>query len=141
MESTAGILHCRTKIKGVMDVSSGRFIELQSVPEGPAYAFCGIGNPSAFFANLGKWGFSIAGRAEFPDHHNYKPDEITRLMTKARQAGAKALVTTEKDALNFPVMGKTEIPIFACLIQTEVLEAEAFEEALLERLQTEKVNV
>lgn len=141
INSKPGIFHCSTKLQSVMDISSGKVSALQAILDGPAYAFCGIGNPPAFFADLGQWGFSVAARAEFQDHHVYTPDEITRLVANARKAGAKILLTTEKDALNFPGVGKTEIPIFACVIQTELREAEAFEEALLERLGTLKANV
>ena len=36
----------------------------------------------------------------FGDHHSYRPAELQRLLAQARAAGAEALVTTEKDALN-----------------------------------------
>ena len=140
INSKAGIFNCSTKLQAVMDISRGKIDGPQAVLDGPAYAFCGIGNPPAFFADLGEWGFSVAARAKYPDHHVYLPDEITRLVAHAREAGAKALLTTEKDALNIPPMGKTEIPIFACVIKTEVREADAFAEALIERLGTAKVN-
>lgn len=140
VNSKAGIFHCSTKLQGVMDVSSGKIDARQAVLDGPAYAFCGIGNPSAFFADLGKWGFSLAARAEYPDHHVYKPEEINRLVAHAHKVDAKTLLTTEKDALNFPRMGKTKIPIFACVIQTEVREADAFEQALFERLGSVRIN-
>src|SRR5579859_6625165 len=141
INSKAGIFHCSTKLQGVMDIFNGKISALQAVIDGPVYAFCGIGNPAAFFADLGQWGFSVAARAEFPDHHVYTPDEITRLVANARKAGAKFLLTTEKDALNFPRMDKTEIPIFACVIQAEVREADVFEEALFDRIGIAKVNV
>lgn len=141
INSKAGIFHSSTKLQGVMDISSRKISALQAALEGPAYAFSGIGNPPAFFADLAQWGFSVAARAEFQDHHVYKPDEITRLVANARKAGAKILLTTEKDALNFPRMEKTEIPILACVIQAEVHEADGFEEALFDRLGAVKVNV
>ncbi|MHB8652321.1 MAG: tetraacyldisaccharide 4'-kinase [Terriglobia bacterium] len=141
INSKAGIFHCSTKLQGVMDISNGKLIALQAALDGPVYAFCGIGNRPAFFADLEKWGFSVAARSEYPDHHIYKPDEITRLVANARKAGVKILLTTEKDALNFPRMEKTGIPIFACVIQAEVREADALEEALFDRIGIAKVNV
>src|SRR5579863_3942240 len=141
IDSKAGIFHCSTKLQGVMDISSGKISALQAALEGPAYAFCGVGNPAAFFADLAEWGFSVTARAEYPDHHVYKPDEINRLVANARKAGAKALLTTEKDVLNFPQMKKNGIPVFACVIQAEIREADAFDEALVAHLVTAKVNV
>ncbi len=136
----AAVFHCTTKLQGILDLSSGTVGPLESVFGEPAYAFCGIGNPSAFFADLGKWGFSVVGRNSYPDHHVYQAEEITRLVARARKSGAKALLTTEKDALNLPHWGKTEIPIWACVIQTEVREPAAFEEALFKRLGTVRVS-
>jgi tetraacyldisaccharide 4'-kinase len=42
----------------------------------------------------------LAFRWAFGDHHSYRPAELQRLTEQAVAAGAEALVTTEKDALN-----------------------------------------
>lgn len=60
------------------------------------YAFAGIGRPSKFFSMLERNGAKLVARESFPDHHDYKPEEIDRLVTAAHAAGA-SLVTTEKD--------------------------------------------
>ena len=44
----------------------------------------------------------VVFRWTFEDHHAYKPVELRRLAEQARQNGAKILVTTEKDLINFP---------------------------------------
>lgn len=137
----AGVFRCVTKLRGLVNISSGTSESADSAQAHPAYAFCGLGNPSAFFADLKKWGFSVRDQNSFPDHHVYRHSELTRLYEQARKAGAKVLLTTEKDALNLPSPCETEIPVLACVIQTEILEADAFEEALFERLGTRKVNV
>lgn len=59
-------------------------------------AFCGIGRPTRFFESLEKKGFSLAARIAFPDHHRYRPAEISALRAKAKKEGA-ALIATEKD--------------------------------------------
>ena len=35
------------------------------------FAFCGIGNPAAFFDDLKHWGFAVMGSRSFADHHRY----------------------------------------------------------------------
>ncbi len=71
---------------------------------GPVFAFAGIGNPKAFFDDLGRagsrTGMEVAGTLAFPDHHRYSAADLERIRQRARRAGAKALVTTEKDSLN-----------------------------------------
>ena len=73
---------------------------------GPVFAFAGIGNPKAFFDDLGRagqrGGWEVVGTLAFPDHHRYTPNDLERVTEKARKAAAAYLVTTEKDSMNLP---------------------------------------
>ena len=60
------------------------------------FAFCGIGNPQAFFAQA-QQRFSLAGYAGLPDHHAYSAYSVNALRSEARRHHADALLTTEKD--------------------------------------------
>jgi len=62
------------------------------------WAFCGVGNPEAFYATLETLGARLVGRSSFNDHHAYDDRDIARLIDSARAAGA-ALITTAKDAV------------------------------------------
>jgi len=64
-------------------------------------AFAGIGRPEKFFATLEDLGCRIITKRGFPDHHDFTPDEIMRLVESARAAGA-TLVTTAKDYARLP---------------------------------------
>ncbi len=59
-------------------------------------AFAGIGRPAKFFETLESIGCTVVTRCNFPDHHRYRPGEITRLRAEAHAANAR-LVTTAKD--------------------------------------------
>src|SRR5712692_1671417 len=56
----------------------GEFTPLSAkeIGAGPFFAFCGLGNPDAFFRDLETWGLAICGQAIFPDHHRYTPRDI-----------------------------------------------------------------
>ncbi len=69
----------------------------------PVVAFCGLGNPDAFWNTLGELGYAPAFRWTFGDHHRYTPRELRRLAFQARAHGAGSLLTTEKDAMNLPM--------------------------------------
>ena len=59
---------------------------------GPYFAFCGIGNPDAFFADLQRWGLHLVGRRAFRDHHRYSFSEIEALQLGGRgPSGGKPL--------------------------------------------------
>lgn len=124
------VFHCETKLAGWFSVGGDQ----GASPEGrPVYAFCGIGNPGAFFHDLAGWGLVLTGRQVFRDHHVYRDSEIARLATAAQDAKA-TLVTTMKDVMNLPADWRHTLPAFAPLIEASILEASAFEKALFEAL-------
>jgi tetraacyldisaccharide 4'-kinase len=64
------------------------------------FAFCGVGNPGAFVADLRAWNFELLGWKFFRDHHRYSPQDITAIETEAHNAGASSVICTEKDIFN-----------------------------------------
>ena len=58
--------------------------------------FCGIGNPQEFRNTLKKYKFKISQKFEFPDHHNFKNEEIDEIKRIATEKKLE-IVTTEKD--------------------------------------------
>jgi tetraacyldisaccharide 4'-kinase len=73
-----------------------RVMEIPAV-NGPVAAFCGIARPEQFFAGLEAAGLEIATRFAFPDHYPYTRHALDELLANAQAAGAKTLITTEKD--------------------------------------------
>ncbi len=67
--------------------------------EGPAFAWCGLGHPEAFYADLLLAGHAWVGSHSLPDHHGPSPADLRRLQVLARAEGAAWLVCTEKDAV------------------------------------------
>ena len=120
-----------TKPDGLTDIVSGKVYPLDAFQREPVYAFCGVGNPQAFFADVEAWGFRLAGQRSFSDHHVYSNRDHFALRRAATMTGAKALVTTEKDAMNLPSSVEWAVPVLAFRIKIELLEAGAFEETLL----------
>ncbi len=125
------IFRSRTKLLGWTDALSGEAISTEEFRSQKVAAFCGIGNPRAFFADLRRWGFRLVAEDAFPDHHVYTGEEIQQLVARARQNGAAALLTTQKDAVKFSGDWTPQLPILACEIEAQILEAEDFERTLL----------
>ncbi len=97
---------------------------------GPFMAFCGIGNPPAFFLDLQNWQIPVAGAKAFPDHHRYTVGEAETLVQAARSAGARGFVTTEKDAQNLGDARFGEVPVFVAMIDLEISQEAVFWEAI-----------
>jgi tetraacyldisaccharide 4'-kinase len=104
---------------------------LSEINPGPFFAFCGIGNPDSFFADLARWHVNVTGSKAVADHHRYSRRELLDLQCSAKTAGAMGLVTTEKDAENLPA-GSTDLPVWVAVIDF-VFTAESELVAAIER--------
>jgi len=100
------------------------------LPPQPVFAFCGIGNPDAFFRDADRWRNVVAGRAVYRDHHLYSASDIRRLEDSAKKAGARAFLTTEKDAQNLGDLRFSSLPIYYCEIEMRIADTSAFQAAL-----------
>ncbi len=92
-------------------------------------AFCGLGNPDSFWKSLRELGIQPLDKLSFGDHHQYSPRELTALARYAECVGATALVTTEKDVVNFPVGSEaifTEMPVLWLRVGVEVEKEDEF---------------
>ncbi|MDQ1589537.1 MAG: tetraacyldisaccharide 4-kinase [Pyrinomonadaceae bacterium] len=71
---------------------------LAGVPQ-PLAAFCAIGNPQAFFAHARREGLALCYTRAFKDHHTYTQRDVDECSREAARHGARALLTTAKDAV------------------------------------------
>jgi len=129
------VLHCSTTLAGLAEAGSGRLEPQENLRSKKVAAFCGIGNPAAFFADLRLWGFEVAAESVFRDHHLYSRQDLKRLSALAQLAGADAFLTTEKDLMNLPPGWNAPLPLSACCIRMEIEEKMEFEPALLAALE------
>jgi len=94
-------------------------------------AFCGIGNPNAFFADAQLWGLHLAATLHFPDHHRYTQRDAARIEAAARDAGADALLCTEKDIFNLGEVRWREFDLSYCRISLRPEREEELWRAIL----------
>lgn len=129
----ARVFHSRTKLVGLSNLAGGEAVPIERFSGKEIAAFCGLGNPHAFFADLRRWGFRVASETAFPDHHRYTMKALNRLAEAARRDGAAALLTTQKDAVKIPAEWLPQVPVLACAI--EIVPAGDFESVLMSFLQ------
>jgi tetraacyldisaccharide 4'-kinase len=78
----------------------GESAPLELLRDGPAAAFCGIGNPEAFRRSLLDLGARLLDFRAYPDHHGYGRADVEQLHRWASGLPAGALiVTTQKDVV------------------------------------------
>ena len=136
----ASIFRCATGLRAMIAAGSTCAIEPDDYRGRPVFAFCAIGNPAAFFADLRRWGFSPVSEIAFRDHHVYTREDIQHLNKAAREKGAAAFLTTEKDVMNLPSRSEFALPVLACTIQTEISEPDKFEQVLLAGIERKQVG-
>jgi tetraacyldisaccharide 4'-kinase len=74
--------------------------EFEGVAEGSLVgAFCGVGNPEAFFEHLRRDGREVCYARAFPDHHAFTAEELESVARESRSRGAVAVLLTAKDAV------------------------------------------
>ena len=129
------IFHSSTKLLEFVDINNGKVYPPTAFHGEPMHAFCGIGNPKAFFADLRKWGISLTAEDSFRDHHVYGVEDLAPIMMRAEKSGAKAIVTTEKDAMNSTPLKGGNIPFLACVIKVEIHDTQKFESTLVSHLE------
>ncbi|MGI9035184.1 MAG: tetraacyldisaccharide 4'-kinase [Pyrinomonadaceae bacterium] len=93
-------------------------------------AFCALGNPENFFAQLRQEGFDLVFTKTFPDHHFYAQKDIDALEREARAKGAQCFITTAKDAVKLKNLN-FKIPFLAAKSELFFDDETAFREMIL----------
>ncbi len=93
--------------------------------EEPVLAFAGIGRPDSFFEALRRAEWNVVRAEAFADHRPYTVGDLRRLADAATRAGARLLVTTEKDAARLQGLA-APIPIVAVPMTVTVDPAREF---------------
>jgi tetraacyldisaccharide 4'-kinase len=106
--------------------------------KGRFLAFCGIGNPAAFFEDSRNWGFQVAQQCSFADHHVYTAQEAAELERAASNCGADGLLCTEKDVWNLRNVQFLALPVYCCRISFDL--PEGFWSAVTDAVRREKAG-
>ncbi len=131
-ESDAPVFYARTQLDSIRIFrGENPAVETEEAHKRKLFAFCGIGNPTAFLEDLRDWGLPVAGHKFFRDHHRYTPQDVRAIEDSAREAGADALVCTEKDIFNLVDVRIESLETFYCRISMHVDSGDDFWRAIL----------
>ncbi|MFO0815449.1 MAG: tetraacyldisaccharide 4'-kinase [Gemmatales bacterium] len=109
---------------------------LDELKQREVLAFCGIGNPEAFWQTLRRTGCNILDTRIFPDHFNYQRHDVEKLAEWVRLFPQGTwVVTTQKDFVKLRIDDLGGKPLWSLPIALEVCEGrEHIESALSEVL-------
>ena len=81
----------------------------------------GIAKPESFEEGLRKLGVDLIYSRRFADHHRFSENEITKMFERSKARGARAVITTEKDSVRFPRLGKRPLPVYFLRVEIEII--------------------
>jgi tetraacyldisaccharide 4'-kinase len=131
-DSSAPIFYAHPKLDAIHSFTEGQLgaaVAPEALPK--LFAFCGIGNPTAFLDDLCNWGLDIVGHKFFPDHHRYTDHDDEEILQQASEAGASGLICTEKDLYNLHAIYFGQLPMFYCSISMQIDNADDFWRTIL----------
>jgi tetraacyldisaccharide 4'-kinase len=86
-------IHAPVYAKSVDDKEVG----LDELKYKKIFAFCGIGNPEAFFKTIRDLGCELVGSNAYNDHHKYAESDVADICRRAESLKANLILTTQKD--------------------------------------------
>jgi len=90
------------------------------IPDGSPLAFCGLGMPMRFLADVRTLGIAPVSEETFPDHHPYRESELLALCRRCEVLGGRWLLTTHKDAIKINPAWKLPLPVHVLRISLEL---------------------
>jgi tetraacyldisaccharide 4'-kinase len=99
-----------------------------------AVAAAGIAQPERFFTDAATAGLVLARTLQFPDHHRFTRQDVSRMEQAVRDTGADVLVTTEKDAVRLLPYRPFDMPVLWLPMTYIVTPVEGFREWLVDRI-------
>lgn len=117
----AEISECRHAAKYLQNVYTGERQHLSFLQDLPVAAVSGIASPKGFEDELVRRGARVMYHKRYADHHRYKQQEIIEVINKGLQREARAVVTTEKDAVRFPMLERRDLPVYFLRVEIEML--------------------
>src|SRR5213596_1299562 len=118
---TAEIIECAHKPLHLQNVVTGEIAPLEKLHGIFIGSICAIAAPDSFEDGLRKLGARIEIAKRYIDHHRYTEAELQSFINRCIRRDLEMVITTEKDAVRFPLLVKTEVPIFFLRVEIESL--------------------
>ncbi|MFL6588848.1 MAG: tetraacyldisaccharide 4'-kinase [Chthoniobacterales bacterium] len=118
---TAEIIECAHKPLHLRNVITGEELPLERLRDTYVGSICGIAAPESFEDGLRKLGARIELSKRYTDHHRYSEAELNSFINRCVRRDIEMIVTTEKDAVRFPRLPKTDVPICFLRVEIEIL--------------------
>jgi len=117
----AEIIECRHCPRYLQNVFTNERHELSKLDGMKVTTLSGIAAPAGFEKSLETFGAELLKCHRFADHHRYTQQELINIINTAGKLKADAIITTEKDAVRFPNIGRRDVPVYYLRVDIEIL--------------------
>ncbi|MBV9999351.1 MAG: tetraacyldisaccharide 4'-kinase [Verrucomicrobia bacterium] len=97
-------------------------------------ALSGIAAPESFENGLRSLGANIELSRHFADHHRYTEKELGAFFQRCVRRDVNAVITTEKDAVRFPMIEPVPLPVYYLRVEIEILGGHETWEQCVQRI-------
>jgi tetraacyldisaccharide 4'-kinase len=103
-------------------------------PGDPVVLVAAIARPDRFRADAEAAGWVVRDALVFRDHHRFTARDLARMAGRVRAAGARAVLTTEKDVMRLLPFRPLPFPLAWAPLEVTAAPADEFRSWLLERI-------
>jgi tetraacyldisaccharide 4'-kinase len=127
----AEFVECSHKPLHLEEIFTHEVVPLSFLKDLRVGAISGIARPESFEDGLKKLGVELIYSRHYADHHRFSEHEIARMFERSKARGARAVLTTEKDSVRFPRLGKRPLPVYFLRVEIEIIRGhDAFRRCL-----------
>jgi len=128
----AEMIECTHHPLYLKDLSSDKRLPLSYLQGRKIGAVAGIAVPRSFVRGVEGLGAEVIYERFYADHHYYTTKEIENAIERTRARGGHALITTEKDAVRFPLVDFQDMPVYFLKVEIKILNSkESLEDCIL----------
>src|SRR5271155_3756429 len=127
----AEFVECAHKPLHLEEIFTHEVVPLSFLKDLRVGMISGIAKPESFEEGLRKLGVELIYSRRFADHHRFTENEIAKMFERSKARGARAVITTEKDSVRFPRLGKRPLPVYFLRGEIEIIRGhDAFNRCL-----------
>ena len=127
----AEIIECCHRPQYLEDVYARQRHPLALLKGKRVASICGIAAPESFEKFLRSLGAELVYYERFADHHRYAQQEVIDFLNAAAGHDAELVLTTEKDAVRFPMLDRRDVPVLFMRVEIDILSGrESFAECI-----------
>ena len=128
---TAEIIECEHRPQHLQHIETREVLDLEAIRGKRIGTISAIAVPESFEHGVQKLGGDLVATKRFLDHHRFTEQEILTFINCCVESEVEMIVTTEKDSVRFPRLGRLDVPIYFLRVEIGILSnEESFDECI-----------